>query len=154
MIKIIIKENKLNPDHLDYSPNLFNLAFMAELRNAKKQTVGEDIEYFISTEKVDLELALQLNTLGVEVLNYPTFIDVSTECPFTYLDEEGVEQAYTWETWKKDNHIFMEVENDEVYLGSNAHTDEYLSIKEVVDNNLTVIDTATLKSKMPVSNDM
>jgi len=148
MITIKIKENKLNPEHNDYNANLAGLAFMAELRNAQKETVGDTISYFITEEKLSLDLAKTLHGLGVIIEDMPLFIDTSVACPFSYEDEEGETVDHTWETWKKSNHTFMDNTTDEkVYLGSNAGSNEDLSLDEIYEAGLedSVVDTVTLR---------
>ena len=147
MIIIKIEDNKLNPEHADFNANLSGLAFMAELRNAQKETVGDTISYFITEEKLSLDLAKTLHGLGVIIENMPLFIDTSVACPFTYTGEREV-VAHTWVTWKGNNHTFMDNTTDEkVYLGSNAGSNEDLTIAELYEAGLedSVIDTATLQ---------
>ena len=146
MIIIKIEDNKLNPEHNDFNATLSGLAFMAELRNAQKETVGDTISYFITEEKLSLDLAKTLHGLGVIIENMPLFIDTSVDCPFSYEDGETVD--HTWETWKGSNHTFLDNTTDEkVYLGSNAGSNEDLTIAELYEAGLedSVIDTATLR---------
>ena len=148
MIIIKIEDNKLNPEHADFNATLSGLAFMAELRNAQKETVGDTISYFITEEKLSLDLAKTLHGLGVIIENMPLFIDTSVACPFSYEDEEGETVDHTWTTWKLSNHTFMDNTTDEkVYLGSNAGSNEDLTIAELYEAGLedSVIDTATLR---------
>ena len=148
MIIIKIEDNKLNPEHADFNANLSGLAFMAELRNAQKETVGDTISYFITEGKLSLDLAKTLHGLGVIIEDMPLFIDTSVACPFSYEDEDGETVDHTWTTWKLSNHTFMDNTTDEkVYLGSNAGSNEDLTIAEIYEAGLedSVIDTATLR---------
>ena len=152
MIKIKIQENKLNPDHADYSANLANLAFMADLRNAKKETAGDTIHYFISPEKVSFQTAKQLDALGVDCEGLQLYIDTSVECPFTYTDEEGVEQDYTWETWVKFPYGTLIETTDKTYVGSAGNNGVWKTVSELSAIIDSCIDNETLKSKLPAPN--
>lgn len=149
MATIIIKESKLDQNHADFNQTLAGLSFMADLRNAQKKTVGEYIHYFITDSKISLTLAKQLNALGVELRDYPIFIDTSVPCPFTYVDEEGVEQSHTWETWKNGNHTFIDT-TGATYVQSSGNDNKWKTVAELSDVIDDCIDLATLKGIIPV----
>lgn len=160
MIKITIKDELLDTGSPNFNQTLALDAFLAELRTATKTVVGDSIEYTgIAAEKLTLAKAQTLNSVnGITIEGFPTFIEIASEeaeVPVgvfgrTYLDEEEVEQVHTWNTWKLSNHTFMQL-GDRLFLGSNAHTNEYLSLNQLDGVDLADIQTIKeLQSEQPV----
>jgi hypothetical protein len=144
MAKITIADNKLNPEHADYSSTLAGLDFMAILRGATKKIVGENIEYDVTDSKVSIALALQLHGLGVEVQTQYFIEVVPTDVvpegiPERASTDEG-ETVKTWEQWNeittRDSRTFIELTDGQ----------EYLKISELVP----VFDSLIKPEDLPV----
>jgi len=148
-MKITAPTNKLNPLTAGFDTTLAGFAnsIVGGLGILGK-TVGDRTVYEIPHEVINLATAKILFSKGVTVESFPTFIDTSVACPFSYEDEEGETVSHTWETWKGSNHTFMDNTTDKkVYLGSNAGSNEDLTIAELYEAGLedSVIDTVTLR---------
>jgi len=148
-MKITAITNKLNPLTADFDTTLAGFAnSIVGGLGILGTTQGDRTVYEIPHEVINLATAKLLHSKGVTVEGFPTFIDTSVDCPFSYEDEEGETVSHTWATWKGSNHTFMDNTTDEkVYLGSNAGSNEDLTIAELYIAGLqdSVIDTVTLR---------
>jgi hypothetical protein len=161
MIKIYIPDSWLDIEHSDFKADLAQHAFLAELRTAVKIVKDDIIEYSnIRADKLSLAFAKELHAMGVIIKGLPLWIEIESEddavpegvLGSTYLDENENVQSHTWESWKKSNHTFMHL-GDRIFIGSNAHTDEYLELndlEDVLDDLLSVADIRALQTEYSV----
>lgn len=141
MAKVIIKDNVLNPLHGDFNEQLAGLAANAEFRAATKTQEDNNVVYGISDIKLPSSVAQLVVAYGGDVKEWPLWFEISdidSDVPSnlpnaTFSDEEGEEQANTWNTWKGSNHTFMEIDG-KFYLGTNANSDSDLDFSLVVPN--------------------
>ena len=117
-MKITTSTNKLNPLHADFDTTLSALATsIVNGLGVLPECNGVETSYTVPNQFLTLDTADLLYSKGVEIKQFPLFIEIEStddNCPFI----EG-----TWEDWKLDNHTFME-RDGRIFIGTNAHTNE------------------------------
>lgn len=138
MTKITIKTTKLLSFSNDYDATLTALATSAITSGAIVEAISGNTIYEFDGGLLPLDVAKTIAPLVESMEDYATFIEIANttdEVPLgvygrEYADEDGEVLVHTWETWKKDNHTFLELD-ERLFVGSNAHTDEYLSLADL-----------------------
>ena len=155
MANLKIKTNLISKIRPEYDPQI---GAMAEAINAVeeiKRKRSDDKEYVTYYNVDDTDLSIDIAKLivskGGDVENFPIFIDTSIDCPFSFTDEEDNTVDHTWETWKNNNHTFLELADGKTYIQSSANTNEWMKASELVGILDSCIDINTVKQLQPVS---
>ena len=158
MVKVKIDINKLNGDHADYSQTLFELCTMAVVSGATVEYEDGYATYLIADNNFPMALAQGVVALGGIVTQFEFFIKVSApdaNVPVgvpgrEYTDDNGNEAVRTWNEWKlSGTHDFHTLDDDNQYVGGNAHAGEYVMFNEFATVFSDCIDTMTFTSMLP-----
>lgn len=124
-MKITTTTNKLNPLHADFDQTLSGLATsIVNGLGVLPKVSGGTTSYEVPNEMITLATADMLHAKGVEIKQFPLFIEIEStddDCPFI----DG-----TWEEWKRPNHTFYEVDG-RIFIGTNAHTNEDMDFADL-----------------------
>lgn len=141
---------------IDSNQTLAGLAINAVTKGAKVQADNDNVVYGVSDDKLPMSAAQLVVSVGGDVTDWALWFEIqnkTNEVPSdlpnaTYTDEENVEIAHTWETWKKSNHTFYEAD-DRILIGTNANSGTHLNFSEIISQ----IDNLVLAKDLPKVNE-
>ena len=153
-MKIKTSTTKLNPLHADFDTTLSGLASsIVNGLGVLPVVSGGSTEYEVPNEMIDLATADMLHLKGVEIKNFPLWIEInSIEDDNAFgvegADEEGVSTGVlSWSEWKLSNHTFHEADG-RIFIGTNAHTNEYMDFADLQGVRASLVTSEDL----PVNN--
>ena len=143
MAKVIIPQVAI-----DSNQTLAGLAINAVTKGATVKAEGDNVVYGITNEKLPMDAAQLVVSVGGDVLDWELFIEIASEDDAvpegfigeTYEDENGNVQNNTWSTWLKSNNTVYEADGRK-FVSTRGHTGKDLPLSEliVVSDSLVIL---------------
>ena len=150
-IKIAI--NKLNSAHADYSANVSGLAVQAVTSGATLNYDGNgNVIYKIHSNNLPMATAKTVVALGLEVKNYPFFIEmtptdsVPSGVPNRLNSDSTVK---TWNDWKLSNFDIHTATDGTKYVAGEASVGDVVVFNDYSSVFDDCIDAETFSAAMP-----
>jgi len=112
---------------MDSNTQAQQLATNAAIKGARIEAEGPNVHYYVGADKLILDVAKFIVSVGGEVSNYPLWIEVDTTTEVTVgiknrtsIDENEVETVKTWAEWRTPHVVgdraFIEMSDGQDYL--------------------------------------